>query len=212
MLGFGKAAPFDREATLRLAEDFRSRKKPKKAITELEKIIKADPRDAAAHAKLGPLLVQTGQQKRAIESFRIAANDLDARGFAEKALSLWLQIAQTLISDLGAWQKVAQFHAGKGRKADGVKVLIQAADLQDGKEGRARAVLLLRDVLLFDPRHLDGTLKLAKLLVKDGHKDEARALLDNALTFSAGPSVKRIRRAQLSLFPGFRTLWRWIRS
>lgn len=212
MLGFGKAETLDRDATLRLAEEFRSRKKPKKAISELEKLIKADPRDAAAHAKLGPLLVQTGQQKRAIESFRIAANDLDTRGFAEKALSLWLQIAQTLIIDLGAWQKVAQFHASKGRKADGVKVLINAADLQEGKEGRARAVSLLRDVLLFDPRHLDGTLKLARLLVKDGHKDEARSLLDNALTFSAGPSLKRIRRTQLSLFPGFRTFWRWVRA
>lgn len=212
MLGFGKAAPLDRDATLRRAEDFRSRKKPKKAISELEKLIKADPRDAAAHARLGPLLVQTGQQKRAVESFRIAANDLDARGFADKALSLWLQIAQALISDLGAWQKVAQFHASRGRKADSVKVLLQAADLQEGREGRARAVLLLRDVLVFDPRHLDGTLKLSRLLVKEGHRDEAKALLENALTFSAGPSVKRIRRAQFSLFPGFRTLWRWLRA
>ncbi len=212
MLGFGKATPFDRDATLRKAEDFRSKKKPKKAIAELEKIIKADPRDAAAHAKLGPLLVQVGQPKRAIESFRVAANDLDARGFADKALSLWLQIAQTQVSDVGAWQKVAQFHASKGRKADGVKVLLQAVGVQAGKEGRGRAILLLRDALLFDARHLEATLKLARLLVKDGHDDEAKALLEHALTFCAGPGLKRVRKAQFTLFPGFKSLWRWLRA
>lgn len=212
MLGFGKATPFDRDATLRKAEEFRGKKKPKKAIAELEKVLKLNPRDAAAHAKLGPLLVQTGHPKRALESFRVAADDLDARGFADKALSLWLQIAQTAVSDVPAWQKVAQFHAMRGRKADGVKVLMQAVDVQEGREGRTRAVVLLRDVLLFDPRHLDGTLRLAKLLVKDGQKDEARALLDNALSFSAGPSTKRVRKAQFSLFPGFGTFWRWLRA
>lgn len=212
MLGFGKAVEFDREASLRLAEDFRAKKKPKKAIAELEKVLKVNPADAGAHAKLGPLLAQLGDRQRAAESFRIAADDLDARGFKDKALSLWLQVAQTRVTDLGAWQKVAQFHAARGRKADGVKVLLQAADLQEGKAGRANAIALLRDVLVLDARHLDATLELAPLLAKSGERDEARTLLEGAASWSAGRALKRVRKAQFSLSPGFGTFWRWVRG
>lgn len=212
MLLFGDSTPVDRETSLRRAEEFRAKKKPKKAVAELEKVLKLNPSDPGAHAKLGPLLVQIGERKRAVESFRIAADDLDARGFKDKALSLWLQVAQAKVSDLGAWQKVAQFHAARGHKADGVKVLIQAADIQEGKEGRERSVLLLRDVLVLDGRHLDATLKLAPLLAKTGEKEEAKTLLANAASFSAGPALKRVRKAQFSLSPGFGTFWRWVRG
>jgi thioredoxin-like negative regulator of GroEL len=212
MFGFGKATPFDRDDTLRRAEEFRGRKKPKKAIAELRKVLAVDPKDAAAHAKLGPLLVSTGQPTEALESFRVAADDLDARGFAERALSLWLQIAQTRVSDLDAWEKVTQFHVTRGRKADGVKVLLLAADAQGGREGRARAVHLLQDALLFEPKHLDATLQLAPLLVKERRAPDARALLENALTFTTGADARRVHRKLFVLFPGFRTLWRWLRS
>ena len=212
MFGFGKTAPFDRDATLRRAEEFRGRKKPKKAIAELRKLLAVDPIDPAAHAKLGPLLVSTGQQAQALESFRIAANDLDARGFADKAQSLWLQIAQTTVSDLDAWEKVTQFHLSKGRKADGVKVLLQAASLQQGKEGRARAVRLLEAALLFVPQHLETTLALAPLLVKEGRGADARALLDGALTFTTGSEQRRVCWKLFALFPGFKTFWRWLRA
>lgn len=199
MFGFGKAAPFDREETLRRAEDFRGRKKPKKAIAELRKVIAIDPEDAVAHAKLGPLLVWAGQQVEALESFRIAAGDLDARGFAERAMSLWLQIAQTKVSDLDAWEKVTQFHVARGRKAAGVKVLLLAAEVQEGKAGRVRAVHLLEDALLLEPKHLDATLQLAPLL-------------ENALTFTSGTDARRVRKKLFVLFPGFKTWWRWLRS
>lgn len=212
MFGFGKATPFDREETLRRAEEFRGRKKPKKAIAELRKVLAVNPTDAAAHSKLGPLLISAGQQVQALESFRIAADDLDARGFADKALSLWLQIAQTKVSDLDAWEKVTQYHVARGRKAEGVKVLLLAAEVQQGREGRARAVHLLEDALLFEPKHLEATLQLAPLLVKERRAADARALLENALTFASGDELRRVRRKLFVLFPGFGTLWRWLRS
>lgn len=212
MFGLGKAAAFDREETLRRAEEFRGRKKPKKAIAELRKVIAIDPKDAVAHAKLGPLLVTTGRHTEALESFRITADDLDARGFTDKAQSLWLQIAQTRVSDLDAWEKVTQFHVTRGRKADGVNVLLLAADLQEGKEGRGRAIHLLQDALLFEPQNLEAILMLAPLLVKEKRAPDAHTLLENALTFTEGADARGVRWTQFVLFPGFRTLWSWLRS
>lgn len=212
MFGFWRPAPWDRDATLRRAEEFRSRGKPKKAIAQLRKVLEHDPRDALAHGRLAPLLLQLGKREEALVSLRVAADDFDARGFGDKSLSLWLQIAQAKVTDLDAWQKVTQFHVAKGRKAEGVKVLLLAADAQEGREGRPRAILLLQDVLLFEPRHLEATLWLAKLLSKERRRDEARALLDAAVEFSTGADLKHVRRTMFFLFPGFRTFWRWLRA
>jgi cytochrome c-type biogenesis protein CcmH/NrfG len=212
MFGFGKEAPYDREATLRRAEEFRSRKNPKKAIAELRKVLAVDPTDATAHAKLGPLLVSAGQPTEALESFRISAENLDARGFSDKALSLWLQIAQTKVSDLPAWERVTQFYVERGRKPDGVKVLLLAANAQAGREGRPRAVHLLEQALRFEPQHLEAILVLAPLLVKEKRANDARRLLEGALTFTSGVVTRRVRKKLFVLFPGFRTLWHWLRA
>lgn len=212
MFGFGKAAPFDRDETFRRAEEFRGRKKPKKAIAELRKVLAVDPKDAIAHAKLGPLLISLGQQAEALESFRIAADDLDARGFADKALSLWLQIAQTKVSDLEAWEKVSQFHLSRGRKAEGVKVLLQAASVQEGKASRPGAIRLLESALVLEPQHVEAVLALAPLLQKEGRGADARTLLEAAIAFAKGPALKRVKWRLFFLFPGLRTFWSWLRS
>jgi tetratricopeptide (TPR) repeat protein len=213
MFGFGKSAPPSRDELLRRAEEFRSRKKPKKAVAELRKILAADPNDATAHGKLGPLLIQLGKKKEALESFRIAADDLDARGFADKALSLWLQIAQARRSDLDAWEKVTQFHVSRGRKAEGVKVLLEAAGMQDkDREGRPRAMRLLHDALMFEPRHAEAVLMLAPILVKEKQPGEARTLLEGALEWARGKELKRMRWQLFFYFPGFKTFWRWLRA
>lgn len=212
MFGFGKAETFDREAILRRAEEFRGQKKPKKAIAELRKVLAVAPDDATAHAKLGPLLISTGQQAEALESFRIAADDFHARGFADKALSLWLQIAQTKVNDLDAWEKVTQFHLARGRKAEGVKVLLQAADAQDRTASRPGAIRLYENALLLEPQHLDAILSLAPLLKKESRAADARALLEGALNFAAGATLKRVKKSLFFLFPGFRTFWNWLRA
>jgi cytochrome c-type biogenesis protein CcmH/NrfG len=213
MFGFGKRTPATRDELLRRAEEFRSRKKPKKAVAALRKILEADPKDATAHGKLGPLLVQLGKKQEALESFRIAADDLDARGFSDKALSLWLQIAQARVSDLDAWEKVTQFHVSRGRKAEGVKVLLEAAGLQEkNRVGRPRAMRLLHDALMFEPKHGEAVLMLAPILVKEKQPGEARALLENSLEWARGRELKRMRWLLFFYFPGFKTFWRWLRA
>ena len=211
MFGFAKK-PFDRDASLRRAEEFRARKKPKKAIAELKKVLAADSNDPAAHAKLGPLLMMTGRRDEALLSFRIAADDLDARGFADKALSLWLQIAQLKVADLDAWEKVTQFHASRGRKADAVRVLLEAASLQRGRDGRARAVRLLEDALVFEPQNLPVMLKLAPMLAKEGRREDARTLLEDALKVLPKRFRRPLRWKLFVLFPGFGTFFRWLRG
>ena len=93
-----------------------------------------------------------------------------------------------------------------------MKVLVQAAHAQKGKEGRPRAVRLLEDALLFEPLHLEAILQLAPLLIRVQRPADARALLETALTFTTGRDVRRLRKKLFALFPGFKTLWRWLRA
>ncbi len=212
MFGFGRRVEIGKEEHLRRAEAFRSSKRPKKAIAELKKILVSNPQDPQVHAKLGPLFMLTGQRDEALKSFRVAADDFDARGFAAKSMSLWLQIAQAKVTDLGAWEKVTQFHLLAGRKAEGIKVLLSAAAAQLGPAGRPRAVELLRHVLTLSPRHLKGTLALAPLLKKQRQLEEARGLLNEVLQGCTGSEVRRVRKAQFQLTPGLKTLWQWLRA
>jgi cytochrome c-type biogenesis protein CcmH/NrfG len=212
MFGLGKDTPLDRAALLRKAEELRGRNQPKKAIAELKKLLALDPNDVQAHSRLGPLLVLTGDPKQAVPSLRVAAADLDARGFMDKSLSVWLQVAQLEQVDVEAWEKVANAHVLRGRKADAVKALLQGAECQLGTAGRPRAVRLLRGALTIEPHHLESTLLLARVLKKQRAREEAAALLEAAVGWARGSALKRVRWTQWVLFPGFGTFWRWLRT
>src|SRR5512139_2239471 len=64
------APSFDRGEILRKAEDYRSRRKIKKAIREYEKVLAADPQDIDAHAKVAPLYIRIGRKDKAKASLR----------------------------------------------------------------------------------------------------------------------------------------------
>lgn len=211
MFGFGKTAAMDKEQLLRRAEDLRARRRPKQAVAVLRQILTQHPKDPAVHAKLGPLLASLGKPVEALDSFRIAATDLEARGFSERAHSLWLQVAEVDVTDLEVWKKLSRFHQARGHAAEAAKLLFRGATLQTQKH-RTEQVWLLTQALSFDAHHLDATLMLAPLLVKERHADDARALLEGALTWCNRKAARRIRRLQFRLFPGLRTLWRWLRS
>lgn len=212
MFGFGKARPYDRQEALRAAEDWRAKKKPKKAIAELQRILAVDPNDATAHARLAPLLLSAGQARDAVPSLRIAAADLEARGFADKAISLHLQVADIDASDVAAWETASRLHVLRGHTPEGARVLVTGAQRQAGKAGRPRAIQLLKGALALVPDQVDVMLLLARLSRKEGLADDARALLERAVTITSGRALTRARWTYFALFPGLRTFWRWLRA
>ncbi len=198
----------DQQKSLRAAEEWRARRKPKKAIAELRRILEVEPRNPVAHARLGPLLLSTGDPKGAVPSLRIAASDLEARGFADKAVSLQLQLAAIDPTDVWAWQTASRLHHGRGRVAEAVKVLLLGASRQKGAPGRERSVRLLRDAQALAPDDSEVLLGLARRV----RRDEARTLLDRALAKTSGPAHRKARWVDLRLFPSLGAFWRWLRA
>jgi tetratricopeptide (TPR) repeat protein len=79
--------PYIRARVLEKADRARGRGRLKKAIAGYRQVLQADPKDAAVHGKIAPLLARTGQPSEALASFEAAARiHLDA-GFSDRALS-----------------------------------------------------------------------------------------------------------------------------
>lgn len=206
------ARAVDRTNRLRAAEDWRAKRKPKKAIAELRRILEVEPRDPQVHARLAPLLVMTGDAKSAIPSLRIAARDLEARGFADKAVSLHLQLAAIDPTDLWAWEMASRLHVHRGRTAEAVKVLRLGARRQRGADGGVRALRLLREAVTLAATDRELLLELARRERRAGHASEARSLLDRALSSADGAGRRQVRWVSFVLFPSFSALWRWLRG
>jgi tetratricopeptide (TPR) repeat protein len=201
----------ERLSRLRAAEEWRARRQPKKAIAELRRLLAVEPRDPVAHARLAPLLVLTGDTKAAVPSLRIAARDLEARGFADKAVSLHLQLVAIDPTDVTAWRTASRLHLDRGRAADAVKVLTEGARHQRGPRAPVRAVELLRAAATLAREDIELLIELARAERKVGRVAEARELLRRAVEKSEGQRQRRRALwATFSVFPGLGALFRWV--
>ena len=212
MFGRGKEKPYDRQETLRQAEAFRAKGKTKKAAAQFQRVLERDPQDAEVHQKLAPLLASLGEHAGAAKSFRFAADALMAKGLADRAISIYLQVLQHQPFDTELWEKVAKLHLDRSRRADAIKVLSDGARVQKGKPGRPRAVRLLQCALALDPSNVPLSIEAARLLAKEGRKPEAKESLSRLAQIAKGTALKQVRRAQFSLWPSPASFWRYLRA
>jgi tetratricopeptide (TPR) repeat protein len=212
MLGMGKAKPFDRQETLRVAEQLRSKGKWKKAAIEFKKILAHVPADAEVHGKLAPILVTLGERAAASKSYLVAAEGHINKGFADKAIAIYLQAADLDPTDHKLYEKVARLHQERGRKAEAIKVLCDGAKKQKGRDGRTKAIRLYQCAIALDSHHLEATLGLARSLSSDGRGKEARKLLEQFATFAKGTALKKVRGLQFRLLPTPGAFFRWLKA
>lgn len=209
---FGKPRPYNRSETLERAEKARAKGNRKKAITEYRKVLANDPADMAVHQKLAPLLAQTGERDAALKSFVAAAEGQLKQGFAERALAVYSQAASFFPKQERLWHELARLHRERSRRADAVKVYLDAHRHFRAARERATAIAFLRSALELEPLHLDASVQLAKLLKKNGEAADARGVLEALSRQIRGPALKRVRKAQFGLSPTPAALWRWLRA
>ncbi len=205
----GGKKPFDRTRALEAANQARSRGRRLKAIGEYQKILAHHPADAAVHGKLAPLLAEAERRDEALASFRAAAGDHDDRGFADRAIAVYVQAVGYFPKELALWEEIATLHLKRGRKADAVKVLLEARARHRRAAERPIAVRLLRRTLEIEGDHVAATADLARLLAREGGRAEALALLHRLLPKVQGAARRRLRRAELGVAPSLAALWRW---
>ena len=209
---FGKKEPPSRSELIVEADRARSKGKLKKAIAGYRKALELEPKDPAVHVKLAPLLARVNEGEASLQSFRTAAQAHLDKGFADKALAVYTQAAETVPAQVNLWQQVAQMNLAKGRRADAVKMLLRGRFYLRAKNERREATLLLKEALTLEPTLFDPRLDLALLLARQGLRAEAMALLEPMLKALTGAQLRQVRWTMLRVAPSLGALWRWLRA
>ncbi|MCY1079667.1 tetratricopeptide repeat protein [Archangium lansingense] len=209
---FGKKEPPTRSEIITEADVARSKGKLKKAIAGYRKALEMEPKDPAVHVKLAPLLARVNEAEASLQSFRTAAQGHLDKGFADKALAVYTQAAETFPTQVNLWQQVAQMNLAKGRRADAVKMFLRGRLLLRGKDERREAIALLKEALALEPTLFDPRLDLALLLSRQYLPAEAMALLDPMVKELKGAQLRQVRWTMFRVSPSLGALWRWLRN
>lgn len=208
---FGRKTPPSRSELIVAADRARSKGKLKRAIVGYRKALELEPKDPAVLGKLAPLLARTNEAEASLKLFREAAQVHLDKGFADKALAVYTQAAETFPAQVALWQQVSRMHLEKGRQADAVRMLLRGRFALQRKHERPQAIILLREALRLDPSLFAPRLDLARLLARQKQPAEAQALLEPMLHLT-GAQLRQVRWTQLCISPGFGNAWQWLRA
>lgn len=203
---------YDRQRLLEAAGQARARNKRRKAISLYRWVLAVERNNAELHAKLAPLLAETGQDFDAWISFRTSAQAALREGREDKALAVYREASQHLPREIEAWQSLARILAKRGEEEEAVEVLLEGSRSFRSPYLRPQAIHLLRRARAISPWHFETVLELASLLRSTQQREEARLLLDGLAHRSKGRYLQRVRRAELRLDPGLVSLWRFLTS
>jgi tetratricopeptide (TPR) repeat protein len=212
----GAPAPYDRGETLRMAENYRSQRRIKKAIREYEKILSVDPRDIDVHIKIAPLYIRAGRKDQAKASLRQAIAWYETKGFEDKAIAT-LRLALTIDRhNLAAHIDLANRYLGKGHPGDARKVLDAARKTFRGRKFLKEALAVEEMILSLAPDDFRAQVSAVRLLWKMGKRrvalDRLRRMDDLWARRGNKRYWRKIRMLRCNLAPSLSTVWDYIHS
>jgi tetratricopeptide (TPR) repeat protein len=209
--GFGKPT-YDRGETMTRAAKAEGRGKRKKAIAEYRKVLAQERDNPVILAKLAGLLAQTKQLEEARLKFQAAAEIYDKQAFDEKSLAVYRQAVTYLPKRVEMWERIAQLDVKRERTPDAIRDLLEGSAKFKRRRERQSAIRLLRMAVKVEPWHFVATMRLSRLLAKEGARPEARRFLDGLCQRNRGPYLRRARWALFRLSPTPAAAWRWLRA
>jgi tetratricopeptide (TPR) repeat protein len=208
----GRGPEYDRSRILDAAARARARKRRRRAIELYRWVLAVEPQNSQLHAKLAPLLAETGQTFDAWCSFKAVARAYLREGHADKALAVYRDAALHLPQEVQAWQAVARLQHRQGLEREAVETLLEGSRRFRTRWQRPQAIHLLRRARDIDAWNFEVVLELARLLVASDQRAETRLLLHGLVSCSGGDRLRRVRAAQFRLSPGPTAAWRWLRA
>ena len=212
MFWFDRTRNYDRARILEAAAQARARKKRKRAIALYRRVLAVERHNAELHARIAPLLAETGQHFDAWVSFQIAARACLREGRAEKALAVYQEAATTSRARCRCGRPWLASRLKRGKQRDAVETLLEGAAQFRSRWHWPEAIHLLRQAHEISPWHFDAVLELSRLLAKSDQAEEARRLLEELETRTEGSRLRRIYAAQFRLDGDLRHAWNWLRS
>ena len=173
--GFG----FNKQKVLSAAEKCVQQGKLQNAISEYEKILKADPKDLTVMNTVGDLHARLGENDQAAQCFKSVGDAYAAQGFTVKAIAMYKKLSK-LKSSTECILRLAELYTQQGLFNDARAQYLQVAEdfLKTGQ--LEQAVKIFEKTLEMDPDNVAMRTKLAEVYVRMGKKPEAWKILSSA--------------------------------
>ena len=199
--GFG----FNKQKVLSAAEKYVQQGKLQNAITEYEKILKADPKDLTVLNTVGDLYARIGEADKATECFKSVGDAYAAQGFTVKGIAMYKKIAK-LKPSLESVLKLAELYTQQGLFNDARAQYLQVAEefLRAGE--LEQSVRIFQKILEMDPENVAMRVRLAEVYIRLGKKTEAwqifSAAAESLRSRGSRSGAEEILQRMLSLDPG----------
>src|SRR5437773_5509700 len=173
--GFG----FNKQKVLSAAEKFVQQGKLENAISEYQKVLKADPKDLTVMNTVGDLYSRLGEQDKAAECFKSVGDAYASQGFTVKAIAMYKKLSK-LKASMECVLRLAELYTQQGLFNDARAQYLQVAEdfLKSGHLDQA--VRIFQKTLEMDPDNVPMRTKLAEVYIRLGKKPEAWQILTAA--------------------------------
>jgi len=199
--GFG----FNKQKVLNAAEKFVQQGKLQNAISEYEKVLKADPKDLTVMNTVGDLYSRLGQSEQAVECFKSVGDAYASQGFTVKAIAMYKKLSK-LKPSLDSVLRLAELYTQQGLFNDARAQYRQVAEefLRSGE--LEQAARIFQKTLEMDPENVAMRTRLAEVYLKLGKKAEAWQILSEAAetlrSRGATAPAEELLQRMLTLDPG----------
>jgi pilus assembly protein FimV len=199
--GFG----FNKQKVLSAAEKYVQQGKLQNAITEYEKILKADPKDLTVLNTVGDLYSRLGEADKATECFKSVGDAYAAQGFTVKGIAMYKKIAK-LKPSLESVLKLAELYTQQGLFNDARAQYLQVAEefLRAGE--LEQSVRIFQKILEMDPENVAMRVRLAEVYIRLGKKNDAwqifSAAAESLRNRGSRSGAEEILQRMLTLDPG----------
>jgi pilus assembly protein FimV len=199
--GFG----FNKQKALSAAEKYVQQGKIQNAISEYEKVIKADPKDLTVTNTIGDLYSRLGEADKATDCFKTVGDAYANQGFTVKAIAMYKKISK-LKPSLESVLKLAELYTQQGLFNDARAQYLQVAEefLKSGELDNA--VRIFQKILEMDPENTNMRVRLAEVYVRLGKKEDAWKIFSAAAeTLRSKGSLsgaEEVLQRMLTLDPG----------
>ncbi|MFZ1009588.1 MAG: tetratricopeptide repeat protein, partial [Candidatus Sulfotelmatobacter sp.] len=199
--GFG----FNKQKVLSAAEKYVQQGKIQNAISEYEKVTKADPKDLTVTNTIGDLYSRLGEADKATDCFKTVGDAYANQGFTVKAIAMYKKISK-LKPSLDSVLKLAELYTQQGLFNDARAQYLQVAEefLKSGELDNA--VRIFQKILEMDPENTSMRVRLAEVYVRLGKKEDAWKIFSSAAeTLRSKGSLsgaEEVLQRMLTLDPG----------
>ncbi|MCL5036253.1 MAG: tetratricopeptide repeat protein [Chloroflexi bacterium] len=195
----------DIQAILKEAEGYFNDREWEQAVMAYERVMKADPNNGDACAKIAEIYAIRGQISKVVEQYFRLMEILTEKGDTKIVVEVAEWINKLQPENLKPKEKILALYEKKGEIDKEVELSLKLARLYiERGEADEKPIDLLKKVLERDPENLNIALELAEIYLSSGHIQEglmqfrtvSDAFIEKGMLDKAADAMKRMKVLQ----------------